>query len=532
MPIVGASKSILAETRDRIGKSSSILTTNKQVSASKSILTVTKLHVQASKSILCKSTSAAYNQVISTVSGGSSARVRTLGGALYVKNLTTGVTKQIPITDIENLNISKKRNEPFSWTATLDNRTRNYSPYNLSSTYYGWLFPDIWNSSGLIEKVWQIKIITGGRTWESPYLTLIDYSHSGSQGSQITLTGSDLTEYLLRENQTMASWISRPGTVYMAKQIEAQILANFKVTKYNLSHTDYPVWKLHFQGERPLDILNRLWDIPNCTWRWKGDTIYVGDPAWKPNGPADWTYKSGDNLILVNYKRSKAALVNIVEARRTLDSVFQGADQEGNDVGSKEITFTQPIWNVTLQRETKDCYIDYVYYWNANGEIATIPTGIEPITKITFIVIPLTANTNSMVGRQYYWRVIARGMENYSDTILGTSLFDQEYHVRVTNETSVNKYGPRPQREPEENPLIPNKAWAKTYCERKLDNSGRLVETLTFECPANPFMEPEDTVNINEAHTGINGYFLVENVDINISGGDISQQFGCSKYLQ
>lgn len=521
MALIGKDISIWTKTVSRIGRDSSVYTTNQRIGKDLPVYIATKLRVGKDASILTKTTTAAYETEITE-------RYRTVGLALIVKNLSTGETKTIPRTEIVEITLSKRKNEPFSWTATLDNGSRNYSPYNASSAYYGWLTPDTWNASGVINRVWQIKINTGGRLWESPYLTLDDFSHNGSiGGQQVSLSGIDLTEYLMRENQTMASWISLPGNIKMAKTIAGQILTNFKVTNYNISFTDYPVWKLHFQGERPLDVLNRLFAVPRCVWYWDKDTFFIKDPAWKPNGPADWTYASGNNLILLDYKRSKRALVNQVEARRTLDAVYTGADQEGNDVGAKEITFSTPLWNATMQRETRYCYIDYVYWHNAKGETGTSPGPLEPVTKVTFIVWPWASVP---YGSQYYWRVIIRGMENYSDTVLGTNLFDRQYHVRIKNQTSIDKYGLRPEREPYEDPMIPNREWARRYCERKLDESGRLLETMTFECPLNPFMEPNDTARITENHAGIDGYFLIENVDISI-GSDIMQTFGCTKYL-
>lgn len=522
MTLVSKDVSILTQQVNVISSPRSILTTNQRVWNDRSVLTVTNSKISKAVSILTKSNSAAYITALSS-------RRKTFGVEILIKNLTTGSSKTIPWRDVVLLTFSKHRNEPFTWNLTLDNRTRNYSPYNTGSAYYGWLAPDIWNPSGLIERVWQLRIVTGGRTWESPYLTLDDFSCSGAAGGyEANFSGIDLTEYLLRENQTMASFVSSPGSIKMAKQTVIDILNNFKVTKNNVDFTDYPLWKVHFQGERPLDILTRIFNIPRCKWYWKADTFYVRDPGFKPNGPADWEYAAGDNLILVDYKRSKRGLINVAEARRTLESVYTGVDQEGNDVGAKEITFSQPLWNVSMQRDCKFCYIDYVYWHNANGETGTDPGPLEPVNKVTFIVWPWASVPS---GSQYYWHVIVRGMENYSDQVLGSTLFDKTFHVRSTNETSVNAYGRRPMREPEEDPLIPNAAWAKTITERILDESGRLVETINFDCPLNPFMEPDDTVKITEPHAGLNHYFLIENVDVSLSGNDVSQNFGVTKYI-
>ena len=146
MATVGKDVSILCESRQRIGRDRSILTTNQRVASDKSILCATNLRLSKEISLLTKTVSSTYNTAILD-------RSRSFGVGVFIKNLTTGVTKQIPYADVEDVHISKRRNEPFSWSVTLDNRTRLYSPYNTGSEYYNWMFPDIWNSSGLIEKV-------------------------------------------------------------------------------------------------------------------------------------------------------------------------------------------------------------------------------------------------------------------------------------------------------------------------------------------------------------------------------------------
>lgn len=509
---VSRDTSILWQSDSSISRNQSILWSN-QISRDASILWDSSSRLSLDSSILWDNISQEFGNWLT----GSSADLEPPGLTVTIKNLSTGEEKILD--GVVSVRFDRKRNQPISWSVVLENGDGRYSPRNTTSPFYGWITPDIWDSTNRIIRVVRIKLTFGNYTWLSPMLVIKNVKAS-FPGHTVVISGIDLTEYLLRENQSMQAFISRPGTVYTAYSVTRAILNAYNITNFSWgvpSYLDYPIWKLYFRGQRPLDVLTRIWSIIRVVWYWDRDTLYINKRDFKKNGPAYQHIKAGEGLISLEHSLSTGRLYNIVEVRRTLDAQ-RGGEEEGIDVGNIVITISPPLWNIQHTLQLQFCKVadGTFFYWDVDDKYYPSPPTDRPVAKISFFLLPdppkIPGTDTPSAGYTPYWKFRWKGIPVYSDLVLESSMFDMQFSVRVRNQTSINKYGQQVAPDPIEDPLIPNSEIATHVGKMYLEESGRLTDLFDLACVLDPRLIPGMTIKVTENHLAIDNYLFLEEV--------------------
>jgi len=462
------------------------------------------------------------------------------GVSVIIKNLITGEDRELD--NIKEISYQASKNAPVQWTIRLDNANRRYSRFNQASDLYtedgySWITPDVFTppesptanppQALRLQRVVIIKIKRGDMVWESPQLVIktCSYRASPSNGYEVTVEGIDLTELLLAENITMESCFSGPrfaggNGLWTAHKITRKVLDHVGVPHSELSFTDFSVWKMHLQGSRPLDMLERIWGVVRVIWYWKGNTLYVKNYELKKDGPADVTFTSGFNIKSISASTSSQSLVNIVQIRRDMEAqVFNM--EEGTTVGPITVNISPPVYMFNYNFEFRWCKLSegsIVALFDSNDDFVGAYDKYHPVAKMTFNLSPYATTYGGshwasspggpVAGDTPYWKLNYSGLSRY----ITLSDWDQAFSIKVVNSTSVDKWGPRYNPDPYEDPMIPNASYAKSLGNKLLEESGRAKDQITLDVLFDPFLEPNTTAKVIDPHLGIDHFFFIESV--------------------
>jgi hypothetical protein len=480
---------------------------------------------------------------------------------LYHRDIGARADTEIP--NVVGFSINRQVNAAASWSATLINESpsRIFSPFSMSNPYRTMLRPDIYTAAHTINRVFYITITLMDYVYTSPYLILenVDYSTDGT----VQLSGTDWSKRLTIENQSMTSWVSKPGDIKYARNILAEILTKFGCESADLTgFEDFPVKILNFQNEKPWDPILRMLDIKGCHWCVKmNNQLKFWVPQDYSNGPSAWTFEHGVSMLNLRYTNSSGKIYNKVTIGKSDANSGIVGFGEGKDYGRFSISF-DPSRNVALVPEMlnncvlveKGVYIptysglpssgfmDYsMTTWtdtegNKFGYDAPRPVtamGANPLVQVEFTIgvsgSPL--DTGPYIPGPCFWRLHVAG-KKVSEEAEVFGPFEELKNIVVKDSELIAAYGECPAPDIPENPLIYDRQCAIDYGRRIIRDSCRMLETCEVAIPLNPAVELGDTVKVICGDLDINHYFSVEGVNLGIDFGSksVTCNIACSKY--
>jgi len=488
------------------------------------------------------------------------------GTQVLIKNTETNITKKIPGEKyIENITAHQKRSGAFEWSVNLRDNDETFALLNSQSEYYHWVDTDVYKSSStpgyaidpdpnsptynqpIISlpdntkvlqgftpiRLWFIQTKIGDSTWTSPALIMLNSSRKSKNEVYPTVfTGTDLTRNFLVENQTLATWRTTKDKRVMATDVLKTIFSTFGIPKYDLSNfDDFVIPKIHFQGEVPIDVINRICAVNFNYWYFRGDVFVIERVNFKTKG-YDWFVRDIVNLVELDYNKSSAGLINSVIVCRTQS---KGAPEfhEGVSVGLQVVGLNTPRYLPSLRvidemycqvMQNNDYHVDWI---NAKGQYNVNP----PYVKAQFTVKQniLSADSGVVQGTGVYWKVQISGMS--SDDMLEGIQYTQNYSVKYQDNVSIRDHGLLAAPQPINNPLIPTQEWGLVHAYRYIQENNRLLETINgARIPIlNPWIIPGQTVLFNDMGTSISAqHFFVEEVAHNWRSMETT--LNCSKY--
>ncbi len=524
-------KELLTRAKHSLLIEKSLITRASNTFLEKSLLTRAKHSLLLEKNLLTRARAYPRNtlemlQQISPSSYSTGQAVTfSFGCEILIKNLQAETSKKIPGYLIDDIQIQRGRNQATEWRIILnDNHNRLFSTKNTSSEYYGWMGNDVYSSKYNLKRSWHAKIKIGGETWWSPLLIPIHIRRISSiDGYKTEISGTDLSRNLLIENQTLESWQSTSSDRKTFKGVAGEILEYFGISKYDFSRMDdYPVRQIHFQGESPMDIINRGLEVPNAFWFFDRDVFTISQPAMKKSG-YDWKFVDRKNIEELEYDDSNAELVNQITVCRSQTSGGV-IEQEGEGVGWQSVSLSPPRFGTSLQvLESRWCFVnvgDFPVQWiNEAGKI----NGTPPYTEVRFVVQQQERNYDEApisAGTTVYWKVRITGqtLEEIADGIG----FDSQFSVTVNDKDSQKSNGIYPAPVSQDNTFIPNSEWAEEYGRRFLDEKKRLQNTASLRIPyLFPWINPGDTILVTDYGSDLTKeYFFVETTSLSVKTGE------------
>ena len=487
-----------------------------------------------------------------------------LGISATIVDATSGSHPMSPVVGqalVTEYSFRKKRREPNSWSMKLLDRFRTLGPR--ATTPVPWapsgmpnlsqmLLPQNYNSARYITRHLEVGVDGNGASWQAPWGIIQTYDyHAGIEGYEADISGTDYSHPLLQPNQSMAPWNSTSagpvttngvtrGGLYTAKAIAAEILSMYRIPGWELNFNDYPIRSFAMIGEQPLDAIKKLLHVPVATWRFRNGATFS---AWQPNtaGNPMWQFVDQENCEILDYKYSITGLCNMLTVIRSQSSsVLVGEAEAQLQSGFKTIKFKFPAKHCRVVAQLYGVHINDPLF----PSVFLGPGGIVgpngPATQYNFTAVQNVVSATPGLGTMVlntaipaYYHIWIYGEPAAMDDLVGSGIEDTTYTVNVRNQASINVHGPLPDKEPIENVLIPNVAWAQTHGIRTLDERFRLLETVALRTWCNPWIDPDDTASLNVGWLGLyptDGVWCVESTDTtwNEDGGSTTVEL--SKY--
>jgi hypothetical protein len=281
---------------------------------------------------------------------------------------------------VSGFTISQKRNQPLTWSMTIQDPLGTLSP-RASGSYAGLLSTECYSSGSVIgfgiPVPWAAtlpvipngilpdppvlnSVITttvtitanisiGGSTvtytWPNLVITNTDYRNDGENGRAVTVSGTDVVgRYLSFRDLTLPTVISTDSQMYMASTVISTILNLLGITSYKFAFDDFPVRTLHILNEKAIDIINKLFFINGAIWySGQGTSFLTRQPNLGQNG-ADWVYTDSQNIFVLNEKETALDLINRVTVGFPVEGAF-GVGDSGprKGYGRFDVSINPPI---------------------------------------------------------------------------------------------------------------------------------------------------------------------------------------------
>lgn len=457
--------------------------------------------------------------------------------SITIKDVIAGTEISI-YQGIKNLNITRSKNAYTTWSVTFaDNTDNNYSPLNTSAPNYTWFQLDIFNTPWEIKRLWFINVKVGDDIWISPGLVLLNISRKITPtGYETTYAGLDISRNLLQEDQTRETYISENavGKVYKIHDIIGELLKAYGIDSYDLSGLDNPpVRKVHIQGQAPIDVINRLINIPVGYWYIDGMSFVAKQSQFDKGKGATWYYVDKNLLEEVTFDWSIADLINEIRVVRTQETAgVEEFEKKGeNACGLQLVTFTTPRFSpMFLAIESRHGTFENIDYLNADGKYQS-EGGLAPFTQCQFVFKQtMQAFGMGMASGQCEWKIQISGM---TPAEAGGGLeWDEDFNILIKDQASQDKYGLWSASSPISDPLIPDSDWAKKHGKRKLWEAMRLQRKANFKTPTpNPWLNVGDIVSNDVQGVNFSGeYFSVESTNFSFSGNKAITTFSGTQY--
>jgi len=426
-----------------------------------------------------------------------------------VTNTSTSVTKVL--TDILAVTVTHTKNDCMSWSVTLDNRDRKYSKYNPSSDFYGFTDP-------VPKYRWEISVKTKGALFLTGHPTPVydeteeeevwaylsptnrSFTNAATTGYEVTVTGTDYSYKLLKNNQSKITQRSTGLELVTMKSILGSILGDYSVA-YDLDDvTDYTVPWLHFQGEIPLDMVRKLLAIRWAIYRFIGSTFTAWEPVYKvPPAEPDFYISDISSIEAISMSEDRQNIITSVVIRRTDEVGSIAFEAEGTETSVQSVDVNSsafPDGAVALQyaESVINGTINEIWYFSdtgLGGQMGSSHGCPSPSAKsMTFYFQPTVGAT------EYSWHIIVRGRKPMFGE--NPALFEN-YCVKYRNTTFESYIGEEcPASETVIEDLIPDVTTAQWYAEQYLKEVARKAETYQIVCGLHIKIYPGHTIAVKE----------------------------------
>lgn len=431
---------------------------------------------------------------------------------------------------VTNFSITMRRNEAANWSLTLNNSLGTFSDGDSFISVGSPITKYLIATLNVEDYSFSIP----------PFLIPTRYNYQ-TFPPRVTISGTDFTR-VLYGSKTIASYISTASSPWFCSQIVADILANkltesipcrleFAEVDFNSSQ-DYPVKLLNIQQEYPLDVINRLFEIPRIDWHWEGKTFVAKKARYdKTITGIGYDFQDAVNIFTLSIDYSIENIINIIEVKRGESTgILAEKEEMGGDIlGRREITWSTPGFGVTPQFLIKlGCEIDSDSYEWRNAQ-----TGVWQTNKLY---------ANPCNGFRFYVDTLpyqTSGIPHYKCRIYGWSGEDlmfpdddrEKYACRYRDQSLISKYGELPAPEPITNTLIPSYRWCQIHAQAMLEDAKKNIYISSLQTFSCPHLQPGDTISITEVNGNISDRFFIQEVSHNFSPGNYKTTIKAGKYV-
>lgn len=460
-----------------------------------------------------------YEAFLQTPTDVAAVLARTYHPRILLHNPIDGGTINDLTPYVRSWTLTQNRNLPATWVITLDDADRAFIPrLPALSTYFGKFDQDSFNHLFIVRRYFTIEIHSAGETWVSPHLLHSNEYEWDISGGVCTaaLSGTDLSEMLLQEDEEMEDWVSTSSRVYYAKEIIVAILANFGITAYRLEFEDFPVIpKFSFKEQSGLDSIEDLLWVRQAEWWFDRDQFVARARNYSPTGAADYELIDVYHLQRTKYKRRMREMKNEFTIRKVspYSNVVGEFDQE--DVGFVPVDLI-PTRNARIRVDdiVKGTAIQAVWFGEggeASGAILAVNSmvysGSIPAYHVRFVYEPVFGN------EPFSPRVVGQ--------VIGIPVEDEAlppgaknaFTVTRRNASSQVKYGRRKDRTALGADFVPTEEIATDLCDLLIEESARLANGVGWSGVLFPFILPAMTLKITVSLAGITAEnYYVESV--------------------
>lgn len=434
---------------------------------------------------------------------------------------------------LKDIQITRRKNDIDTWTFTLqDDSSKSLSPKNTSSSYYGLLFVDFYQSTWTLKKYLVLEVQQGDNIWISNKLIILDYLYN-SKSRNLTISGADKCKHLFTSNQNMDPWENAT-----AKTIIADILEEYGITSYTLNFEDYKVKEFNFVNTTPIERIQALLYVGMATWYYRGDRFYAVSDNYKTSG-YDWKYKDRVNIYDLTYHQSLNDYYNEINMGRTTKQDVV-CIIEGDEFGFHKETLCspmkKPVFNklystygdITLVYFLDESETHYLEVYNQIG--LEYPAGMSPGSSSTIWTSVSFAyqqkeglDSGSITNNGYKIRITGIGVD--------TDTSDDNYQYHYVDSDEQDSYGVWVYPDDVVNELIPDTDWAEELAKWILKQHSRNKELIDKIVPLNMEMYPCETFKITDYGTSLEDeYFYSEQVGIQIGNGAVRNSVSLVKY--
>lgn len=432
----------------------------------------------------------------------------------------TPLTKTV--SDIKSISVTETENAASKFKLVCRNKNNQFDPDNTSSSYYPFITANV-------NYTWSITFYNGAdvETWDE--LCFFDVNLSLDRDNNLSeIILIDAGWKLSKKNQTHPSWKSVAGTTVYSTAVLADI-ATFESMSYTINSSSFPVLLKHYQGEKPMDVIQQILDVTWGKWSITSNTLVTYQPDYKPSGPADYTIT--DYQVIKNLKKhySKASVITRCQVLRTAPSSNVCLDRQGSTTDQAvkidlDFDVIAPFPHIIANRF---CTISNWVLFDENGDSGGVwpigpPLGIT--RSIQFNVQShggLTADEAKVLG----WHIRVTGRKPLTDAEWG-DITDTTYQMTVINDTLETELGEQiPGEEPVLDENIPNSDWLQTNGENRLKESAKQLRTISGSIGPYIKMKPGETIHTICSELGIDAYYYVETVTKSIDGNSLNVEF-------
>lgn len=441
----------------------------------------------------------------------------------------------------DKVTISKRRNQPISWSGTL-----------LSPSGTEFVSTSFSNEIGYLQAKFQIFGGTPGHEslsaiWSSPHLIPLTYEWNASEGGYDVSTGGADKSFLLQKPdlsrttfQTTSSSVVRSSDIikdlcthYADKEsVDVTIPTNIE---WAGTFWDPPIREFQVQNTKFLDRILELLDLNRSIYYFdSAGTMRFTQPILKKETDADWTYVDNLNIFQVGLSMNtvdKYDAIELTNSGKNPVAMSQDFKTIGRITG---VSLGGDLIHVEVKAVATNCHIVNPTLFDNDTIVDYIidePLGIHHGTGVYRFYNVLKANKidftlayTDSVPLDFNLHLEAYGKDPaFYNSVFG--IINDSFTVTVPSNASTSA-----RKKKITISLLPNQDYARALGELMLAELGSHVYSLTFKIPFNPWLEVGQTVKIVDTRGETTGVYLVEEVDIESDVDEPSTTFKTKRY--